>query len=59
MLTFLKRVWVPLVVVAAAGLGGLAVDQAVVPLGSDEIFFCKRQQRRASLEPSHLKRSDI
>lgn len=55
MLTFLKRVWVPLVVVAAAGLGGLAVDQLRGVFGSDEIFSASGSSAEP-LEPSHLKR---
>lgn len=38
MLRFLKRAWVPLVVVAAIGLGGLAVDRLRGVFGSDEVF---------------------
>ncbi len=38
MLTFLKRAWLPLVVVAAVALGGLAVDRLRGVFGSDEIF---------------------
>ena len=38
MLTFLKRAWVALVVVAAVALGGLAVDRLRGVFGSDEIF---------------------
>ena len=55
MITFLKRVWVPLVVVAAAGLGGLAVDQLRGVFGSDEIFSASGSSAEP-LEPSHLKR---
>lgn len=38
MLTFLKRAWVPLVVVMAVALGGLAVDRLRGVFGSDEVF---------------------
>ncbi|MGH3634596.1 MmpS family transport accessory protein [Mycobacterium sp.] len=38
MWTFLKRAWVPLVVVVAVVLGGLAVDRLRGVFGSDEIF---------------------
>jgi hypothetical protein len=55
MLTFLKRVWGPLVVVAAAGLGGVAVDQLRGVFGSDEIFSASGSSAEP-LEPSHLKR---
>lgn len=37
-LTFLKRAWVPLVVVVAVGLGGLAVARLRGAFGSDAIF---------------------
>lgn len=55
MLTFLKRVWVPLVVVAAVGLGGVAVHQLRGVFGSDEIFSATDRSAEP-LEPSHLKR---
>ena len=55
MLTFLKRVWVPLVVLAAVGLGGVAVDQLRGVFGSDEIFSASGSSAEP-LEPSHLKR---
>ncbi len=38
MLTFLKRAWVALVVVAAVALSGLAVDRLRGVFGSEEIF---------------------
>ncbi|MEZ0367125.1 MmpS family transport accessory protein [Mycobacterium sp. pUA109] len=38
MLTVLKRVWVPLIVVAAVALGGVAVVRLRAVFGSDEIF---------------------
>lgn len=38
MFAFLKRAWVPLIVVAAVTLGGLAVDRLRGVFGSEEIF---------------------
>ncbi|CAM4441180.1 hypothetical protein MB901379_02828 [Mycobacterium basiliense] len=38
MLTFLKRAWVPLVVVVAVAIGGTAVTRLRGIFGSDEIF---------------------
>ncbi|KPN46520.1 MmpS family transport accessory protein [Mycobacterium intracellulare] len=38
MLTFLKRVWVPLVVVVAVALGSVAVDRLRGVFGSEKIF---------------------
>lgn len=38
MITFLKRAWVPLVVVVAVALGAIAVDRLRGVFGSDEIF---------------------
>lgn len=38
MLTFLKRAWVPVVVVVAVALGGVAVDRLRGVFGSDKIF---------------------
>lgn len=38
MLNFLKRLWVPLVVVATVSLGGLGVARLHGVFGSDEIF---------------------
>ncbi len=38
MLTFIKRAWVPLVVVVAVVLGGIAVVRLRGVFGSDEIF---------------------
>lgn len=38
MLTILKRAWVPLTVVVAVAVGGIAVDRLRGVFGSDEIF---------------------
>ncbi|AGC62541.1 conserved membrane transport protein [Mycobacterium liflandii 128FXT] len=38
MFTFLKRAWVPIVVVIAVAIGGTAVDRLRGVFGSDEIF---------------------
>ena len=38
MLTFLKRAWIPLVVVVAVAFGATAVDRLRGVFGSDEIF---------------------
>ena len=55
MLTFLKRAWVPLVVVAAVALGGVTVSRLRGVFGSDEIFTATGSSAEP-LEPSHLKR---
>ncbi|MEB3980649.1 MmpS family transport accessory protein [Mycobacterium sp. 663a-19] len=55
MSTFLKRAWVPLVVVAAVALGGVAVDRLRGVFGSDAIFTATGSGA-APLEPSHIKR---
>ncbi len=55
MLTFLKRVWVPLVVVVAVFLGGVAVSRLRGVFGSDEIFTATGSSAEP-LEPSHVKR---
>lgn len=55
MLTFLKRTWVPLVVVVALALGGVAVSRLRGVFGSDEIFSMTGSGA-APLEPSHIKR---
>jgi len=55
MLTILKRAWVPLVVVAAVVLGGVAVSRLRGVFGSDEIFT-ETGSSAEPLEPSHLKR---
>ncbi|EFG76846.1 MULTISPECIES: MmpS family transport accessory protein [Mycobacterium] len=55
MSTFLKRAWVPLVVVAAVALGGIAIDRLRGVFGSDPIFTATG----SSAEPlvaSHIKR---
>lgn len=38
MLTFLKRAWIPLVVVVAVALGGIAVQRLRGVFGSDKLF---------------------
>ncbi|BBY14405.1 MmpS family transport accessory protein [Mycobacterium marseillense] len=54
MLIFLKRAWVPLVVVAAVALGGMGVERLRGLFGSDEIFS---QPRSAPMiVPFHVKR---
>ncbi len=55
MLTILKRVWVPLVVVVAVVLGGVAVSRLRGVFGSDEIFTATGSSAEP-LEPSHPKR---
>lgn len=55
MLTFLKRVWVLLVVVVAVALGGVAVSRLRGVFGSDEIFSATGSSA-APLVPFHLKR---
>jgi hypothetical protein len=55
MLTFLKRAWVPLVVVVAVLLGGVAVSRLRGVFGSDAIFTTTGSSAEP-LEPSHLKR---
>src|SRR5271168_4115187 len=55
MLTILKRAWVPLVVVAAIALGGVAVSRLRGVFGSDEIFTAMGSSAEP-LKPSHLKR---
>ena len=55
MLTFLKRAWLPVIVVAAVAFGGLAVDRLRGVFGSDAIFTATG----SSAEPLvafHLKR---
>ena len=54
MLTFLKRVWVPLVVVLAVVLGGVTVTRLRGIFGSDAIFTATGSSAEP-LEPSHLK----
>jgi hypothetical protein len=55
MLTFFKRAWVPLVVVVAVVLGGVAVTRLRGVFGSDAIFTATGSYAEP-LEPSHLKR---
>ncbi len=55
MLTFLKRAWVPLVVVVAVALGGVTVDRLRGVFGSDAIFTATDRSAEP-LEPSHIKR---
>jgi hypothetical protein len=55
MLAFLKRAWVPLVVVVAVALGGMGVIQLRGVFGSDEIFSATGSSAEP-LEPSHIKR---
>ncbi len=43
MLTFVKRAWIPLVVVVAVAAGATAVDRLRGVFGSDEIFSSTRQ----------------
>ena len=53
-MTFLKRAWVPLVVVLAVALGGAAVSQLRGAFGSDAIFRASGSGAEP-LEPSHVK----
>lgn len=55
MSTFLKRAWVPLVVVGAVALGGVAVDRLRGVFGSDAIFTATGTSAEP-LQPSHIKR---
>ena len=55
MSTFLKRAWVPLVVVAAVALGAIAVDRLRGVFGSDAIFTATGTSAEP-LEASHVKR---
>lgn len=54
MSTLLKRAWVPLVVVAAVALGGVAVDRLRGVFGSDKIFSATGSSAEP-LQPTHLK----
>jgi Mycobacterium membrane protein len=54
MLTFLNRAWVPLVVVVAVVLGGVAVDRLRGVFGSDAIFAVTGSSAEP-LEPTHVK----
>ncbi|SOX55277.1 transport accessory protein MmpS [Mycobacterium ahvazicum] len=55
MFTFLRRGWVPLVVVVAVALGGVAVTRLRSVFGSDAIFTATGSSAEP-LEPSHIKR---
>ena len=55
MFIFLKRAWIPLVVVVAVALGGVAVSRLRGLFGSEEIFTATGSSAEP-LEPSHLKR---
>jgi len=54
-LTFLKKAWVPLVVVVAVALGGIAVARLRGVFGSDAIFTATGSSAEP-LDPSHVKR---
>lgn len=54
MVTFLKRAWLPLVVVVAVALGGQAVMRLRGVFGSDEIFSATASSA-APLEATHVK----
>jgi hypothetical protein len=54
MFTSLKRAWVPLVVVVAVALGGVAVNRLRGVFGSDGIFTATGSSAEP-FEPSHLK----
>jgi hypothetical protein len=53
-LTFLKRAWVPLIVVVAVALGGVAVGRLRGVFGSDAIFTATGSSAEP-LQPSHVK----
>jgi hypothetical protein len=55
MLTLLRRGWVPLVVVVAVVLGGIAVDRLRGVFGSDKIFTATESSAEP-LVPSYVKR---
>ncbi|MEE3065028.1 MAG: MmpS family transport accessory protein [Actinomycetota bacterium] len=55
MLTFLKRTWVPIVVVVAVAVGGVAVARLRSVFGSDAIFTATGSSAEP-LEPSYVKR---
>ncbi|MGF2945324.1 MmpS family transport accessory protein [Mycobacterium sp. Lab-001] len=55
MLAFLKKAWVPLVVVVAVALGGIAVNDLRGMFGSEEIFTATGSSAEP-LTPSHIKR---
>lgn len=54
MFTVLKRGWVPLVVVLAVALGGVAVDQLRGAFASEPIFTATGSSAEP-LQPSHIK----
>lgn len=54
MLVFLKKAWVPLVVVVAVILGGGAVSRLRGVFGSDEVFTATGSSAEP-LQPSHVK----
>lgn len=54
MLVFLKKAWVPLVVVVAVVLGGGAVSRLRGVFGSDEVFTATGSSAEP-LQPSHVK----
>jgi len=53
--TFLKKAWVPLVVVVAVALGAMGVSQLRGVFGSDEIFSATGSSAEP-LVPTHVKR---
>ena len=53
-MSLVKRVWVPLVVVAAVALGGMAVDRLRGVFGADEIFSATGSSAKP-LVPFNLK----
>ncbi|MEE6137821.1 MmpS family transport accessory protein [Mycobacterium sp. 050128] len=55
MVTFLKRAWVPIVVVVAVALGGVAVARLRGVFGSDAIFTATGSSADP-LVPTHIKR---
>jgi hypothetical protein len=55
MLTFLKRAWIPLVVVVAVAAGAVAVDRLRGVFASDEIFSATGSGAEP-LVPFHVKR---
>jgi hypothetical protein len=55
MFTFLKRAWVPLIVVAAVAAGGLGVERLRGVFGSEEVFSQTRSGAQM-IVPFHVKR---
>ncbi|OIN81582.1 MmpS family transport accessory protein [Mycobacterium malmoense] len=47
MFTLLKRAWIPLVVVVAVAVGGMAVDRLRGVFGSDEVFSSRGSNAEA------------